>query len=235
MMSPRLRALNMPMPKSTVNFTPASPEAAFTPSFCWKRNTRKPAKPAFCRARRYSDSYMPKRHGPHEPAVKKTWLLMISSFVIPRACRPWRYCTRLPTVKYVGLQALEVLHQIANREVRGIALAVVAIFLAQLKRRDVGHRQNLAVISAALKHRLDHALVFPGQAAEKNGYLVAFFRGEGLLGRATKVMHGAAVEAHHAGQAGAFLGQFLLNLFFGLGLRTRQFIYREINASHRHQ
>src|ERR1035438_4393506 len=38
MMSPRLRALNMPMPKSTVNFSPASPEAAFTPSFCWALN-----------------------------------------------------------------------------------------------------------------------------------------------------------------------------------------------------
>src|ERR1022692_4366567 len=38
------------------------------------------------------------------------------------------------------LQALEVLHQIANREVGGLALAVVAVFLAQLKRRDVGHR-----------------------------------------------------------------------------------------------
>ena len=129
-----------------------------------------------------------------------------------------------------GLQALEVLHQVANREVRGIALTVVAVFLAQLKRRDVGHGQNLAAVSAAFKHRLDHALVFPGQATEQNGHLAALFRGEGPLGGATKVVDGATIEPHHAGQACAFLGQLPLNLLFGV--RERQFIYGEIDASH---
>ena len=205
----------MPMPKSTVNFSPASPEAAFTPSFCWNSSTRKPSKPAFCKARRYSDSYMPKRHGPHEPAVKKTWLLMISVFRHP-----------------ARFQALQVLHQVAHGEVRGIALAVVAVLLAQLEGRDVGHRQNVAAISAAFKHRLDHPLVFPGQATEEDGHLVALFRGEGLFDGAMKVADRAAVQAHHACQARTFLRQLPLNLLFGL--RTRQFIYGKIDASHGH-
>ncbi len=52
--------------------SPGSPLAALIPSVCWKSKTRNPSKPAFCRANRYSASYMPKRHGPQEPAVKNT-------------------------------------------------------------------------------------------------------------------------------------------------------------------
>ena len=68
-----------------------------------KRRTRKPSKPAFCRAKRYSASYMPKRQGPQEPAVKNTWSFTMSSRDMPCFSRPCRFCTRLPTVKYVGL------------------------------------------------------------------------------------------------------------------------------------
>src|SRR5664279_4203179 len=49
-------------------------------------------------------------------------------------------------------QALEVLHEIADSEVRGVALTVVAVFLAELERRHIRHRQDLAAISAALKY-----------------------------------------------------------------------------------
>jgi hypothetical protein len=70
--SPKYMAFSMPKPKSTVNFNPGSPEAALIPSLSLNSNTRKPSKPAFFSAKRYSASYMPKRHGPHEPAVKKT-------------------------------------------------------------------------------------------------------------------------------------------------------------------
>ena len=119
-------------------------------------------------------------------------------------------------------QALEVLHQVADGEVGGIALPVVAVFFAQLKGGDVGHGQNVAAISAALKHRLDDALMFPGEAAEENGHLAALFGGEGLLGGAAEVADRATIEAHHAGQARTFLRQFSLNLLFGL--RAGQFI-----------
>src|SRR5664279_3889884 len=130
-------------------------------------------------------------------------------------------------------QALEVLHEIADSEVRGVALTVVAVFLAELERRHIRHRQDLAAISAALKYRLDHALVFPGQTTEEDGYLIAFFRGEGLFSGAPTVANRAAIQAHHAGQARTFLRQLPLNLLFGL--RRRQFIYGEIDASHGHR
>ena len=65
-------ALSMPKPKSIENFSPGSPEAALMPSLSLNSSTRNPSKPAFFNAKRYSASYMPKRHGPQEPAVKKT-------------------------------------------------------------------------------------------------------------------------------------------------------------------
>ena len=42
-----------------------------SPPDCWKSITRKPSKPELRSASRYSASYMPKRHGPQAPAVKK--------------------------------------------------------------------------------------------------------------------------------------------------------------------
>jgi len=57
-----------------------------------------------------------------------------------------------------------MLHQIADREVRGIALPVVAVLLAQLKSRDVRNRQDLATITTTLKDSLDNPLVLPGEA-----------------------------------------------------------------------
>ena len=50
---------------------PGSPEAAFRPSLSLNRSTRKPSKPAFFRAKRYSDSYMPNRQGPFPEGMKK--------------------------------------------------------------------------------------------------------------------------------------------------------------------
>ncbi len=47
-------------------------------------------------------------------------------------------------------QLLQVLHQVADREVRRIALAVVAVFLAELKGFDVGHRHHFALVAEAL-------------------------------------------------------------------------------------
>ena len=116
-----------------------------------------------------------------------------------------------------GFQALQVLHQVADREVRRIALPVVAVFLAQLEGRHVRHRQDLAAIAAAFEHGLDHLFVLPRQAAEKNGDLAALLRGEGTFDRTLEVADRAAVEAHHAGQPGAFLRQLALNLLLGLG------------------
>ena len=78
---------------------PASTSDWPSPPDCWNRMTRKPSKPELRSARRYSASYMPKRHGPHAPAVMKTWFSRISWRAIPFASSFWRCCTRLPTVK----------------------------------------------------------------------------------------------------------------------------------------
>ena len=135
-------------------------------------------------------------------------------------------------VRPFSLQRLQVLHQVADGEVRGIALAVVAVFLAQLEGRDVGYRHDLAAIAAAFEDRLDDAFVLPGEAAEEDGHLAALFGAEGALRGTLEVMDGTAVQPHHARQSGALLRQLALNLFLAVG--TRQFVNREIDASDWH-
>src|SRR5581483_6068710 len=130
------------------------------------------------------------------------------------------------------LEELQVLDEVADGEVRRVALPVVAVFLAQLEGIDVRHRQHVAVIAAALEDSLDHALVLPRQAAEQDRHLGAFFGAERALRRTLEVAHRAAIQAHHAGQPRALLRQLALNFF--LALRTRQFINREVDARDRH-
>src|SRR5579862_7568408 len=214
MMSPRLSALNMPQPKSTVNFRPASPEAAFTPSFCWNSSTRK-SKPRVLQRQAilrliHTEAARPARPGSEEDVIVADLLL--------------RHALRL--------EELQVLDEIADGEVRRVALPVVAVFLAQLEGIDVRHRQHVAVIAAALEDSLDHALVLPRQAAEQDRHLGAFFGAERALRRTLEVAHRAAIQAHHAGQPRALLRQLALNFF--LALRTRQFINREVDARDRH-
>ncbi len=132
----------------------------------------------------------------------------------------------------LALDRLQVLHQVADGEVRRIALTVVAVFLAELEGRDVRHRHDLATIAAAFEDCLDYAFVLPGKSAEEDGDFAALFRGKGTLDRALKVAHRTAVQSHHARQPSALLRQLALNLF--LTLRTRQFVNREVDASNRH-
>jgi hypothetical protein len=71
---------------------------------------------------------------------------------------------------------LEVLHQIADGEVRRIALAVVAVLLADLEGRHVRHGQLLTAIPAALEDGANQVLMLPGEAAKQDcsaGTLVA--------------------------------------------------------------
>ena len=85
--------------------------------------TRKPSKPASRSALRYSVTYMPKRHGPQAPAVRKTNFSTMSFGVMPFSSR----------------SVDEVLHQVADREVGRVALAAVAELLADAERVVVGH------------------------------------------------------------------------------------------------
>ena len=70
--SPQFSALRMPRKKSRFISSPASASDWLRPPDCWNSSTRKPSKPELRSARRYSASYMPKRQGPHAPAVKNT-------------------------------------------------------------------------------------------------------------------------------------------------------------------
>src|SRR5271165_2871936 len=93
-----------------------------------------------------------------------------------------------------------MLHQIAHREIGGIALPVVAVFLAQLKALDIRHLHDFAAITTSFKHSLDDPLVLPRQATEENGYLASLLGGEGPLNGTLEMADGPAVESHHARQ-----------------------------------
>src|SRR5262249_61822126 len=64
------------------------------------------------------------------------------------------------------LQPLQELHQIPNREVSGIALAVIAVLLAGLKSRHVRNRKGLALIPQAFERPVNQLFVLPGETAE---------------------------------------------------------------------
>ena len=101
MTSPARIAFSRPMKKPGFISSPASsPVACFRPPFCWNSITRKPSKPASRSALRYSVAYMPKRQGPHAPAVRKTYFSTMSRWPsLSCSARSVRNLTRLPTVK----------------------------------------------------------------------------------------------------------------------------------------
>jgi len=114
-------------------------------------------------------------------------------------------------------EELEILDQIADREIGGIALPVVAIFLAELERGHVGHGQLFATVTAALEDRANEVLMLPGKAAKQDRHPAALFSGEGALDRLVEM--GVPIEAGELSQANPLrretLGDFtiLLNLY----------------------
>ena len=151
-----LRAFrNAPRTKSTFISNPSPSPAWLMPPDCWKSRTRKPSKPAFRRARRYSASYMPKRHGPQEPAVTKTYLSMMS-------------CRETPA----RLQMLQVFDQVAHREVGRVALPVVVLF-PSWNEATSGVGSTSTLCPGRLERRLDQPLVLRRQAAEEDRDTVA--------------------------------------------------------------
>src|SRR5260370_21292964 len=55
-----------------------------------------------------------------------------------------------------GLESLQILDEVPNCEVSGIALPVVALLFAELEGINVGYPQNVATISGAPKYSLKH-------------------------------------------------------------------------------
>jgi len=80
-------------------------------------------------------------------------------------------------------------YKIPNCEVSRVTLAVVSVLLAGLEVRDHRSRNVLTAVTAAVKHRLDHLLVFPSQAAEENRSSIAFIGLEGVLHRLLELAH----------------------------------------------
>ncbi|MBI4263801.1 MAG: hypothetical protein HY657_05470 [Acidobacteria bacterium] len=85
-------------------------------------------------------------------------------------------------------QMLEVLDQMPDGEIRRIALAVVAVLLAELERGDIRRRQNLHPVAGRLKGGLDEPLVLRREPAEQDRDAVALGRRERPLNPAVKVL-----------------------------------------------
>jgi hypothetical protein len=84
-------------------------------------------------------------------------------------------------------QGAQVLDEIADGEICGIALAVIAEFPAKGKGLHVWIGQHLAAIPVGTEDGLDEALVLPGKTAEEDRDLVSLFGHEGPLDGASKV------------------------------------------------
>jgi hypothetical protein len=95
-------------------------------------------------------------------------------------------------------------------------LAIVPEFLAGLKASDVRHGKLLAAIAAALEDSADQIFMFPGKAAEQNGYLAELLSGERSFHRSVEV--GFLIEPGNFPQAGALCLQslFVLRVVFNL-------------------
>src|SRR6266496_1711366 len=113
-----------------------------------------------------------------------------------------------------GLQIFQILDEVAPGEVRRIALSVVAVLLAELKARNIGHGEDLALVSAAMEDRLNHLFVFPGEAAEENGDRAALLGQKRALDGAREVRAALSAQPALAEQALAFGGYELENFFF---------------------
>src|SRR5437867_13056799 len=192
--SPRCIAFSMPKPKSMVNLSPGSPEAALMPSLSLNSSTRKPSNPAFCSRKPilgfvHAEAAWSARSRGEEDVVVQN-LLARNTFL---------------------LQKLEILHQISDSKICRITLAVVAVLFAGLKGGDVRHRQLLAAIAAALEDGANQVFVLPGETAEQNGDLVPLFGGKCALHRPVEVR--GLIKAGDLAQSGTLSLQALLDFF----------------------
>ena len=114
---------------------------------------------------------MPKRHGPHAPAVEED--VVVDEVFAPDA----RF-----------FQLLQILNQVADREICRIALAVVAVFLAKLESSNIRRRHDFALVAQSFQGAVHELFVFPGESSEQEGGLVALIGGKCSLNRLVEVM-----------------------------------------------
>ena len=141
--------------------SPASASDWLRPPDCWNRSTRKPSNPAVAQGQAVFGFVHAEAAGAAGAGREED--VAVDDFLLGNA---------------LLFQRLQILHQVADGEVSGIALAVVAVLLARLERLDVRGGNGFGAIAEAFEGAVDQFLVLPGQAAEKQGGLGALVLGE---------------------------------------------------------
>jgi hypothetical protein len=113
---------------------------------------------------------------------------------------------------------LQVLHEIANGEIRRIALAVVSVLLAQLEGSDIWHRNNFAAVPAAFEHSLDEPFVFPSETAKQDGDFPALLSRKRPLHGTPEMAQPGIVQIELLREPLTLGGETALQLLFGLNV-----------------
>ncbi len=122
------------------------------------------------------------------------------------------------------LQILQVAHQVADGEVGGIALAVVAVLFAGLEVGDYWRGDVLATVAAAVEDGLDHFFVLPGKSPEEDRDVIALRTSEGALHRFLELAH--ARQSGLRPQARSLRIDAGLDLYFEIRLNNLVHDYR---------
>lgn len=125
---------------------------------------------------------------------------------------------------------LEILHEVAHREVRGVALAVVAVLFAGLECIGVGGWNHLSSIAQALEVALDQVFVPKGEPPKQHRGRRPLIGGEDMLHRALKLqIDRVKADAFLFGQCflpfvEQLLDPWLLEQFFVVFARRRHVV-----------
>ena len=98
-------------------------------------------------------------------------------------------------------EELEILHEVADREIRRIALAIVAKLFPGLEGSNIRHRQLLAAVTAALEDSANQVFVLPCEASKQNCGTGPLVSRERPFHRTMEVR--GLVESGNLAQAGA--------------------------------
>ncbi len=69
---------------------------------------------------------------------------------------------------------MEILDEITDGEISGVALPVIAVLLAKLKSRHICYGKDFTPIATSFEDGLDHFFVLPCEAAKKDRNLLTF-------------------------------------------------------------
>ena len=110
-------------------------------------------------------------------------------------------------------QGLQVLHEVTDGEVGGIALAVVAVLFAKLECAHVGRGHWPSLVAEPFQRAMHQLLVFPSQPSKQQRGEGALVLGERTLHRPLEVVNLLLGHAGFPLQACALFSQPPLNYF----------------------